>query len=129
MTKPAKQISLAAQLRTAINQQAEEETAQTLLQHLRGVDLPEPKREYVFHPRRKWRFDFAWPVYRIALEVNGGAWTQGRHTRGEGYIEDLNKLNEAQLLGWQVYQVTPAQVKTGQAIGLIERALMQASGK
>lgn len=65
--------------------------------------------EYKFDPTRKWRFDFALPHKKIAIEVNGGVFTQGRHTRGNGYINDMEKLNKAVELGWKVLQYTPQQ--------------------
>ena len=76
-----------------------------------------------FHPTRRWRFDLAWPRHLLALEIDGGVWTQGRHVRGDGFIRDLEKMNEAQLAGWRVLRVTPDQVKDGSALGLIRRAL------
>lgn len=33
---------------------------------------PEFVREHRFHPTRRWRFDFAWPDEKVALEVEGG---------------------------------------------------------
>ncbi|MGL4930900.1 MAG: hypothetical protein ACRC4H_12435, partial [Plesiomonas sp.] len=59
------------------------------------VGLPKPVSEYVFHPTRKWRLDFAWPEYRLALEIHGGVYSGGRHTRGAGFTEDREKMNEA----------------------------------
>lgn len=85
--------------------------------------LPEPVAEYLFHPERKWRFDWAWPDHRIALEVNGGVWTQGRHVRGPGYLRDLEKLNEAQLLGWLVLQCVPERLTEAATFALVRRAL------
>lgn len=61
---------------------------------------------------RKWRFDWAFPADKIAVECNGGVWTQGRHVRGKGYMNDLAKLNAAQIQGWCVLQVTPDQLLT-----------------
>jgi very-short-patch-repair endonuclease len=77
--------------------------------------------EFKFHPDRKWRFDFAWPHARIALEIEGGVWTGGRHTRGSGFLRDMDKYNAAGILGWRVFRATPQQVKNGQAIVLLER--------
>jgi len=72
---------------------------------------PEPECEYVFHPTRKWRFDFAWPDKLAAVEMQGATWAQGRHTRGMGYRADCEKLAEAQLLGWRVFWVTSGMLE------------------
>lgn len=82
-----------------------------------------PEAEFIFHPVRKWRFDFAWPRFKIALEVEGGAWTGGRHTRGKGFIEDMEKYNNAALLGWTVYRCTPTDLLKVKTIELIKKAL------
>lgn len=84
---------------------------------------PHPVTEYRFDPKRRWRFDYAWPDQRVAVEVNGGVWSKGRHVRGTGYIRDMEKLNEAQVAGWIVLQFTPQQMKTWEAKETIERAL------
>lgn len=84
---------------------------------------PDPIAEWRFSLSRKWRLDYAWPDYKVGVEVNGGVWSRGRHTRGKGYINDLEKLNEAQILGWIVLQFTPQQMKTWEAKETIERAL------
>lgn len=78
------------------------------------VGFPDPATELVFHPKRKWRLDFAWPTRMIAVEIHGGIHSGGRHTRGKGFIEDRAKMNEAALLGWTVIEVTPEHVKSGQ---------------
>lgn len=85
--------------------------------------LPRPIVQHRFHPTRRWRFDFAWPDYGLAVEVDGGIWTRGRHTRGAGYREDCIKLNEAVLLGWRVLRVTPDMVTDGQALQYIAYAM------
>jgi len=68
------------------------------------------KREYRFHNVRKWRFDFALTDWWIAIEVEGGIFTKGRHTRGSGFTSDLLKYNAAVTLGWLVLRYTTAQV-------------------
>jgi very-short-patch-repair endonuclease len=70
-------------------------------------------KEYRFHPVRKWRFDFAIPKYKIAIEIDGGVWMYGRHNRSSGYIADMEKFNAAASLGWVVLKFTPdEQYKT-----------------
>jgi very-short-patch-repair endonuclease len=75
-----------------------------------------PEKEYRFHPSRKWRFDFAFPDRMAAVEVEGGVWTGGRHTRGSGYIADCEKYNNAAALGWFVFRFDGDAVKSGEAI-------------
>ena len=65
------------------------------------------EKEYVFHPTRKWRFDFAIPEKKIAIEyegVFGGG--KSRHTTVDGYTGDTEKYNEAAKLGWKVLRYT-----------------------
>ena len=74
-------------------------------------------REHRFCERR-WKFDFALPG-TLAVEIEGGAWSGGRHTRSKGFIADMSKYNHAAALGWVVLRFTPQQVKSGQAISEI----------
>lgn len=85
--------------------------------------LPAPVPEYRFHPTRKWRYDYAWPDHRIALEIDGGIWTGGRHTRGAGYLGDMEKLNAAALLGWRVFRCTPQQAQSLEVAAMIGIAM------
>lgn len=55
---------------------------------------------------RDWRFDFAWPDAMVAVEVEGGTWTRGRHVRGGGFRGDCEKYNAACVLGWRVLRFT-----------------------
>jgi very-short-patch-repair endonuclease len=63
-------------------------------------------REYHFHPLRKWRFDFADAKNKIAVELEGGVWVEGRHNRGSGFTKDAEKYNEAASLGWRILRYT-----------------------
>jgi very-short-patch-repair endonuclease len=90
---------------------------------MHAAGLPEPVREYVFHPTRKWRFDFALPDLLIAIEVEGGIWSRGRHVRGKGFEEDCYKYAEATLLGWRVFRFTPKMIRSGDALRYVEMAI------
>ena len=89
----------------------------------KGAGLPVPVTEHRFHPERKWRFDLAWVPQKVALEVEGGAWTGGRHTRGAGFIKDMEKYNEANALGWSVLRCTPDQLCRMMTIDMVKRAM------
>lgn len=71
----------------------------------RALNGPPLVREHAFHPLRKWRFDFAHLESKTAIEIEGGVWSGGRHTRGTGYIKDCEKYNAATLLGWRVFRL------------------------
>jgi len=86
---------------------------ETLAFQIRAVKLPEPVREHRFHETRKWRFDFAYPSQKLAIEVEGGVWSGGRHTRGSGFTNDCEKYNAALMNGWRVYRCTPDMIKKG----------------
>ena len=94
-----------------------------LVLQIRAVGLPRPVEEFRFHPKRRFRFDLAWPVRKLAVEIEGGTWSRGRHTRGKGFAADCIKYNEAALLGWHVLRVTTEMVEDGTALAYIERAL------
>lgn len=81
-------------------------------------DLPMPTPEYRFDQTRRWRFDWSWPQAFVALEIEGGAYTRGRHTRGSGFVKDIEKYNRAVELGWKVFRCTPSTVHLGmQCVG------------
>lgn len=66
-----------------------------------------PEREYRFHPKRRWRFDFAWPSVKVAVEIEG----RGRHQTFTGYRADLEKYNEAVQLGWRILRFPASDYK------------------
>ncbi len=79
--------------------------------------------EFRFHPTRKWRFDFAWPEHKVAMEIEGAVWVRGRHTRGSGFVKDMEKYNAAASLGWRVFRFTPQQVAKFEHVPIIIGAL------
>jgi very-short-patch-repair endonuclease len=114
---------------------------EALAVHIRAAKLPEPQREYRFaalatggtgpgvRQRVKaaglhdWRMDFAWPDLMLAVEVEGGAWVGGRHTRGEGFLADLRKYEAAQRMGWTIYRTAGELIKSGNALATIEQLI------
>lgn len=82
----------------------------------------ELQKEFKFHPVRMWRFDYASPEHKVALEVEGGVWTQGRHTRPQGFLEDIEKYNQAALAGWTVLRTTPSDLLKGKTLDMIKQA-------
>lgn len=87
--------------------------------------LPEPKREYKFHPTRKWRIDYLFEANgrRVALEVEGGVWTGGRHTTGKGFMGDMEKYNAISTAGIVLLRTTPDRLMTAETIEMIKQAL------
>lgn len=77
--------------------------------------IPTPEKEYRFHPTRRWRFDYAFIARKIGVEIEGGIWSRGRHTRGSGFLGDMEKYNEAGKMGWTVFRFTPKQLEKGEA--------------
>ena len=85
--------------------------------------LPAPVAEFTFHETRKWRFDWAWPEQRIALECNGGIWVQGRHSRGSGLLKEHEKMNAAAVLGWKILYATPQNLNGPATFATLKEAL------
>jgi very-short-patch-repair endonuclease len=94
-----------------------------LLFHIKALKLPMPVPEYQCVPDRKFRFDLAFPEHKVAVEVQGGIWTQGAHARGNGLLRDYEKLNLAQMHGWVVLFVAKEHIASGQAVEWIRDAL------
>jgi len=82
----------------------------TFAHYWRALGGPKLTAEVRFDPARKWRFDFALPARRVAIEIEGGQWTGGRHTRGLGFAADCEKYNAAARLGWRVFRFTNSMV-------------------
>ncbi len=78
-------------------------------------------QEYKFCPDRRWRADFKIAGRMILVEIEGGIWSGGRHTRGHGYQSDCEKYNWATANGYQVIRGTTKQVKDG---SLLKTVLM-----
>lgn len=89
--------------------------------------LPPPMPEYRFATDlfRKWQFDFAFPPWLVALEVEGGIWRRGggAHSHPSGILRDIEKYNAAVLLGWRVLRILPEHLNDTGTIVSIEKLL------
>ena len=90
---------------------------------------PEPLAEVTPLVGRRFRCDLLWMSVApaLAVEVNGGAFIGGRHSRGIGQVKDWEKLNLLQLAGIRVLQVTPKQVTDGTLQRLLAEAFREAA--
>lgn len=95
--------------------------------HLNALKIPFTK-EFRFHPDRKWQADFRIDDMPILVEVEGGVFSNGRHTRGEGYTKDCEKYSAAAVNGWFVIRGTTAQIKAGLVIQWIEKLIERLRG-
>jgi hypothetical protein len=98
-------------------------TTALFLAGLQASGLPRPIPEFRFARPRKWAFDFAFPEQKVAVEVEGGIWTRGRHTRGAGYLADMEKYNRANHLGWRLYRTTPDGLTTQATLDALRELL------
>jgi len=92
--------------------------------------FPEPEFKFALSIGRKWRFDWAWPDRKIAVEVEGNAWNAkggGRHMQDS----DMWKYNNAADMGWRVFRFSPRMMKDSpaQCVEMVLRALGFKTGK
>ena len=98
----------------------ESEGESLLKMQLKALKI-EFEQEFKFHAKRKWRADFHITGKKLLVEVEGGIWSGGRHTRGKGYLGDMEKYNAATVMGYRVIRFSTEQVKSGLAIQQIEK--------
>jgi len=76
---------------------------------------------------RRFRFDYVIHpnTDRIAVEINGGQWINGRHNRGgKAYENDLEKSNLAQANGWLYLQFTYEMLARGDHFKILDKVLL-----
>ena len=94
---------------------------------LNGRSISLPTREFRFHPVRRWRFDYSWPLHKVALEIEGGVFSRGRHVRPMGFLADMEKYNAAAVLGWRVLRCTPDTLYHKDTLDTIDFAIAYSS--
>ena len=82
-----------------------------------------PVAEHRFCPDRKWRFDFAWVDQKVALEVQGGLFTNGRHSRGPALLKEHEKLNQAARDGWRILYTIPQNLCMSETVEMVKGAI------
>ena len=82
------------------------------------------EKEYLGIPGRKYRFDFAVPEKKIAIEYEGGTWTGGAHTRAGHYASDCEKYSLAALHGWKVIRITADMLQSKKGAEPVARTLL-----
>lgn len=92
-------------------------------QLLKEENLPLPMTEYRFYPERKWRADYCWIDHLLILETEGAVWVQGRHTRGSGFVKDMDKYNTMTLLGYRLLRVQTPDLCKKTTIDLIKKVI------
>jgi len=90
------------------------EAEETFALHCKTRKL-EPQREFIFCPGRKWKFDFCFPLLRLAIELEGGV-----HRIKGRFAGDVEKYNKATLMGWKLLRYTKEMVIAGTAIDEVE---------
>jgi len=101
---------------------------EALALQLQAANIEGWVREFRFLKKRRFRFDFAWPDLKVAIEIQGGIHLghRGGHSSAEGLARDMLKFNYAQIAGWRVLLFTGKDVKTGWAMSWIVEMLKRA---
>lgn len=98
---------------------------QTLAFQCIADGLTDFEQEYQFDEKRKYRLDLAFPAQRVGIEIEGGIWDSGAHSRPKGILRDMEKGNLLVLSGWRVLRYTPDQVRQGEAIEGLKALLVR----
>ena len=90
--------------------------------------------QFTFHATRKWRWDFAWPQLKVALEydglilpskpdANGRVLVRGGHATVTGIRKSHEKGNAAAIDGWLVLRCEADALRSGRIYTDVERCL------
>jgi hypothetical protein len=132
MRKPSLQPAALALLREK-NKALENEFSGQIAQRILAGLMPwramgkwaQPTPQYAFHPKRKWRYDFAFPLHRLLVDIDGGTYSRGAHARGGGIENDREKDAAAIIARFVVLRVTGKQVRSQRAVAWVEEILSQ----
>lgn len=71
----------------------------------RLLNGPPLQPEFYFCLDRQWRSDYLVIGTMWLIELEGGAYSGGRHTRAKGFVEDAFKYNAAAMLGYRIIRI------------------------
>lgn len=148
-----KTVAEALEMRGRRPKRRTEDPEELFAMHCRMFGLPEPERQLRFAREltrrspttgkltpRQWRFDFAWPQYLVAVEIEGLVMVRitdpatvrklgtryvvlGGHASPAGIRRDMQKYNAAALLGWYVLRFDQDDVASKRAVEMTLRVL------
>ncbi len=94
----------------------------------RAHGWPEPVAEVALIPGRRFRCDLVWESAKVVVEIQGGLWLKrSGHVGGKAQLDDYEKANLLQLLGYRVFMVSPQQVTDGTLTGLLALVFARAA--
>lgn len=108
---------------TAPRLKSEQSPEDRLAWQLEAANAPTFDRQMRIHPERKFRADFWFSKARLVVEVDGGGFINGRHSRGTGIERDAEKSALIAAMPARLMRVTPKQINNGSALEWILRAL------
>ena len=87
---------------------------------------PELVTEEMLNEGRRFRTDFSHAASKVAIEIEGGVWTAGRHLRPLGFISDAQKYNQLEMDGWSVLRLVPDMISEPYLQAVIAHVLRRA---
>jgi very-short-patch-repair endonuclease len=114
---------MSSPLEKLLRQARNEKWEALLAQQISALGMPQPVKQYRFHESRQWKFDFAYPDRKLAVEIDGLSKNPGAHQRFAGIENDCEKRAEALIRGWKILRVTGAMVKSGRAVNYLRHLL------
>lgn len=79
-----------------------------------AADLPLESQKKNVVPGRRFVYDFYIPDAGVLVECNGGTWARGNsgHSSGSGIARDAEKVNQAQVNGYNIFVLTNDKLTT-----------------
>jgi hypothetical protein len=124
---PQSPSPIAQRVRTGIR--SSQQLAHEFLNVCEKGGMYRPELEFEFHPTRGWRFDVAFVRHKIAVEIQGGVFIQGRHNAPVSFIKEQEKMNAAAVLGWRIIYRTPSNFLEFETLDLVRRAMRGIVGR